>query len=191
MSERRLLLPFLLLLFACRARAALEIDTRWQADSPEAIAAAVDAQAFQAALRRDVAQVYDAAGLPDMGVSAVLQATIIGSASGGPTTTTTPRPTTTPPPAPPPKETPAPDTGSVGQGVTIGAVVVAVAAFAVLGALMAGRGAGAPASGCADASTKAPPELPFKLVRPPPTAPEEPPPKRAYAGLIVYTKRGE
>jgi hypothetical protein len=162
MSERRLLLPFLLLLFACRARAALEIDTRWQADSPEAIAAAVDAQAFQAALRRDVAQVYDAAGLPDMGVSAALQATILGggTAPAPATTTTTAAATTTAAQTtPPPAYTTASASPAFTAAIAAGAVgVVGVAAVALF---TANRGVTVTAP-----AARRGPELPYRIVRP-------------------------
>jgi hypothetical protein len=145
----------LLLLLLAPARAALEISAQWKPDSPEAIAAAVDAQAFQAGLRRDIGQVYDAAGLPDGGVSAALQGTILGGGTAPvATTTTTAAAQTTPPP-------PAQDANGV-PTITIGAAVVAVVAFAALGLFTTNYRATAPAA----REAKRGPELPFRIVRP-------------------------
>ena len=175
---------WVLLLFLAPAYAAIEINAQWTADSPEAVAAAMNVQAFQAGLRRDIGQVYDAAGMADAGVSVALQATIVGesatliSTTPPPHTQNTATASQTPPhttPAPPDSPT------SGGLNVAIGAGVVAVVGLAALGLFSNNRALTVPAA----RERRGGPELPYKLERPPLTEPDEPPPTRGY------TKRGE
>ena len=176
------------------ARAAIEVNAQWSVDSPEALAAALDAQAFQAALRRDIGQVYEAAGLSDAGVSAAIQGEIVGGATGTPLVTTrAPTPTPTPPePTPPPPE-PA-TTDSSGPGVIVGVAAVGVVGVLALGAFSVNRGVVRSPPQTEPECRRA--EIPYKIERPSPqpTAPEPPPPpptqppRRGYAKILVYTR---
>ena len=143
---------WVLLLFLAPAYAAIEISAQWSADSPEAIAAALDAQAFQAGLRRDVGAVYAAAGLSDAGVSVALQATMVGG-SAIPATTTAQQ-TTPPPPASSP-------TTSGSLSIAIGAGVVALVGLAGLALFSANRAVTVPAA----RERRGGASLPFKIER--------------------------
>ena len=146
------------------ARAAIEINAQWTADSPEAVAAAMNVQAFQAGLRRDIGQVYDAAGMADAGMSVALQATIVGG--GATLISTTPPPQTTPTAHTTPTPPDSPTSG--GLNVAIGAGVVAVVGLAALGLFSNNRALTVPA-----ARERKGPELPYKIERHPKTDEEE------------------
>ncbi len=147
------------MLFLAPAYAAIEINAQWTADSPEAVAAAMNVQAFQAGLRRDIGQVYDAAGMADAGVSVALQATIVGGGATLISTTPPPHATTTPPPHTTPAPPDSPTSG--GLSVAIGAGVVAVVGLAALGLFSNNRALTVPA-----ARERRGPELPYKIERP-------------------------
>ena len=159
---------WVLLLFLAPAYAAIEINAQWTADSPEAVAAAMNVQAFQAGLRRDIGQVYDAAGMPDAGVSVALQATIVGGSAT--LISTTPPPQTATTSQTQPHTTPAPPDSptSGGLSVAIGAGVVAVVGLAALGLFSNNRALTVPA-----ARERKGPELPYKIERHPKTDEEE------------------
>ena len=186
------LLLWLFASFPPPARAALEVVAQWVPDSAAAVAAALDAQAFQAGLRRDVAPVYDAAGLPDLGLSAALQAGFSGGTAVPMSTTPAP-----PPPPPPPESSDGGSGSGAGAGLLIGAAVVGGVAVLGLAAFSVQRGARAAVPPeCAPGKA-----LPYRIERPPPEAPSaapsapEPPAeprphRRAYANILVYTRRG-
>jgi len=153
------------LLFLAPARAALEINAQWTADSPEAVAAAVNVQAFQAGLRRDIGQVYDAAGMADAGVSVALQATIVGGGATLISTTPPPHAATAPQTTPTPPDSPT----SGGLNVAIGSGVVAVVGLAALGLFSNNRALTVPAA----RERRGGPELPYKIERHPKTDEEE------------------
>ena len=153
------------MLFLAPARAALEINTQWTADSPEAVAAAVNVQAFQAGLRRDIGQVYDAAGMADAGVSVALQATIVGGGATLISTTPPPHAATAPQTTPTPPDSPT----SGGLNVAIGSGVVAVVGLAALGLFSNNRALTVPAA----RERRGGPELPYKIERHPKTDEEE------------------
>ena len=161
---------FLFLLCIGFARAAIEINAQWTADSPEAVAAAMNVQAFQAGLRRDIGQVYDAAGMADAGVSVALQATIVGGGATLISTTPPPQTATTSQTQPHTTPTPPDSPTSGGLSVAIGAGVVAVVGLAALGLFSNNRALTVPAA----RERRGGPELPYKIERHPKTDEEEP-----------------